>query len=414
MSQAVSGRYAGRAVPSRPGTSVGAVYAFPNMGAGPPEHAELRLGNLRMSPGLVLAPMAGYTNAPFRAMCRRSGATLCISELVIAASLVKREKRSMELARFIEDEYPKSVQLYGTDPVALKKAVQMLTSDMGVHHVDLNFGCPVRKITSKGGGSAIPLRPKLFLSLVAAAVQGASGVPVTVKLRIGVSDQLLTYMEAGALAQDAGAAGVTLHARTADQMYWPPVRWGAVRELSDALTVPVIGNGDVRCGADAVSLMQQSGCQGVMVGRACLGRPWVFAELAAAMRGLPAPPAPRLQAVVSLAHEHTWSLADWTGDERRAAWEMRSLVPLYLLGFASAEGLRRRLLAAECLEDWHSALREEDWDPEEPFPPSAERAVRLKGGGPPRRQKVTLPADWLAHRDDELAPSYLRDEACEG
>eukprot|EP00894_Picocystis_sp_ML_P002999 jgi/Pico_ML_1/53516/g4051.t1 len=218
-------------------------------------------------------------------MCVRQGAASAVSEMVSAHTLLERTSKAMKLVSFDREESVRSVQLYGTQRDALKDAARMLVEEVGAAHVDLNFGCPVRKVTRKGGGAAVALKPKLLHSLVRSAVDGARGVPVTVKLRMGLSLETLTYVSAGMAAQDAGATGVTLHARTADQLYSSPVHWEAIAEMVHALSIPVIGNGDVKEPMDAVKMMHETGASGVMVGRGCLGRPWLFRQIADQMMG---------------------------------------------------------------------------------------------------------------------------------
>src|SRR4051794_978935 len=207
----------------------------------------LQIGPVAVDPPVVLAPMAGVTNRAFRRLCRRHGGALLVSEMVNARALVEGSRRSDEMTAFDHDETTRSIQLYGTDPGVIAAAVRIV-ADRGAEHVDLNFGCPVRKVTRHGGGAAVPARPRLLGAIVAAAVRAAGPVPVTIKMRIGLDDARTTYLAAGRIAAAEGAAAVALHARTASQMYSGAARWGAIAELVDALDatgVPVLGNGDV-------------------------------------------------------------------------------------------------------------------------------------------------------------------------
>ncbi|WIA36593.1 hypothetical protein OEZ86_007882 [Tetradesmus obliquus] len=387
----------------------------------------LRLGRtLELQVPLIAAPMAGITAAPLRLMYTQAGASMAVSEMVIAATLQAGNAASRHLASWHPQEGIRSVQLYGVRPQTLDWAVKHLVQECGVHHIDLNFGCPVRKVTAKGGGSALPLRPRLFRRLVAAAAAAAGPeVPVTVKLRMGLGPELMTFLQAGVAAADAGAAGLVLHARTADQQYSPPAHWEAVQQLVQAVPgLPVIGNGDVFEAADAVQLMRQTGCHGVMIGRAALGRPWLFEEAAAMLAGQwPDRPPPNLGHVLRLALQHVTAWADWEQDELGAVLKMRKLIPCYLAGFSSARQLQRRLFAATSLADWHAAAADPEacgFDPSEPYPVQALRVARLKGAGLVRggaAQKVVLPPGWLEEGSDEDDDSLLEclDEAsCEG
>ncbi|HEX8766818.1 MAG TPA: tRNA dihydrouridine synthase DusB, partial [Jatrophihabitans sp.] len=252
-----------------------------------PVAAPLRVGeHIVVDPPVVLAPLAGITNVAFRRLCREYGAGLYISEMITSRALVERNPKTLRMVSFAADETPRSIQLYGVDPAIVGLAVRMIVAEDLADHVDLNFGCPVPKVTRRGGGSALPWRINLFSDLVGAAVRAADGqVPVTVKMRLGVDADHLTYREAGLRAQDAGVAYVALHGRTAADFYGGQASWEPIAELAGLLDIPVLGNGDIWEAADAVRMVEQTGCAGVVVGRGCLGRPWLFGDLAAAFRG---------------------------------------------------------------------------------------------------------------------------------
>jgi len=237
----------------------------------------VHIGPIEVSPPVVLAPMAGVTNYPFRALCRRFGAGLYISEMITARPLVEGREKTLKLADFGPDESPRSLQIYGVDPRYVGEAVRRLVGEGRVDHLDLNFGCPVRKVTRKGGGAAIPAKPRLLESIVHAAVGAAEEIPVTIKFRMGIDNEHLNFLESGRIAEDQGCAGVTLHARTAAQLYDGHARWPAIGELKQAVTsIPVFGNGDIWVADDAIRMVRETGCDGVAVGRGCLGRPWLF------------------------------------------------------------------------------------------------------------------------------------------
>ena len=250
------------------------------------EFAPLRIGPLPVWPPVVLAPMAGVTNPPFRTLCRRYGAGLYVSEMITARALVEGNRKTLLLASFGAEEAIRSLQLYGVDPRYVGEAVRILVGEGRVDHLDMNFGCPVRKVTSKGGGAAIPLKPRLLRNIVRAAVEAAGAVPVTIKFRIGIDERYQTHLEAGRIGQEEGCAAVALHARTAAQLYDGEARWEAIAELKQAVTrIPVLGNGDVWEAEDALRMMRATGCDGVIVGRGCLGRPWLFRDLASVFDG---------------------------------------------------------------------------------------------------------------------------------
>src|SRR5512134_1146868 len=278
------------------------------------EFVPLRIGPLEVWPPVVLAPMAGVTKPPFRTLCRRFGAGLYVSEMITARALVEGNRKTLLLASFGSEEATRSLQLYGVDPHWVGEAVRILIGEGRVDHVDMNFGCPVRKVTSKGGGAAIPLKPRLLRRIVAAAVAAAGAVPVTIKFRIGIDERYSTFLDAGRIAQEEGCAAVALHARTAAQLYDGEARWEAVAELKRAVTrIPVLGNGDIWEAEDALRLMRTTGCDGIVVGRGCLGRPWLFRDLADVFDGRAPQDPPSLGGVVDVMIEHARLLVAWLG-----------------------------------------------------------------------------------------------------
>lgn len=343
--------------------------------------------------------MAGVTNYPFRDLCRRFGARLCVSEMITARPLVEGNRKTRKLADFGPDEHPRSLQLYGVDPHFVGEAVRWLVGEGRVDHLDMNFGCPVRKVTSRGGGAAIPVKPNLLRGIVRAAVGAAGSVPVTIKFRLGITDDLLTFRTAGAIAQDEGCAAVGLHARTAAQLYDGRARWEAIGELKSQLHIPVLGNGDIWEPDDALRMMRETGCDGVIVGRGCLGRPWLFAELAGAFsESAPLPP-PNLGQVVAIMLEHARALVDWMG-EAAAMRAFRRHASWYTKGFRGSAQLRQRLMGVARLAELESVLA--GCNPDEPFPPHATRLPRGKGAG---TQSVSLPPGYLDDLDDATPPS---------
>ena len=354
----------------------------------------LTIGPLTVDPPVVLAPMAGITNAAFRRLCREHGGGLYVSEMVSARALLEGGSAQ---AAFDPDESPRSVQLYGVDPATVAAAVRHMTGEWGVDHVDLNMGCPVPKVTRKGGGAALPVRTAVFAGVVRAAVEAAGGVPVTVKMRLGVDDRTLTYLAAGRAAQDAGAAAVTLHARTAEQYYSGAARWAAIGELAAALRIPVLGNGDVWVARDAVRMVAETGCAGVVVGRGCLGRPWLFGDLADAFAGRPPRPAPRLGAVVATMRRHVRLLVE--RDERMGVREFRKHTRWYLTGYAVGDRAHAALRTAETVAEVDAALAA--LDPDLPLGAGADAAPRGVTDGP---RRVVLPERWRECADDPTPP----------
>jgi nifR3 family TIM-barrel protein len=362
----------------------------------------LRIGPLAVDPPVVLAPMAGVTNRAFRRLCRRHGGALLVSEMVNARGVVEGSSRSAQLTAFDADETTRSLQLYGTDPRIVSEAVRIVV-DRGVQHVDLNFGCPVRKVTRHGGGAAIPARPRLLAAIVRDAVTAAGAVPVTVKMRLGLDDERLTHLEAGRVAAAEGAAAIALHARTAEQMYSGAARWAAIGELVAALPggPPVLGNGDVWSGADAIRMLATTRCAGVVVGRACLGRPWLFAELGAAFAGRPRPDAPPLGVVAATIAEHADLLCEHAGPHY-AALEIRKHIGWYLTGYPVGGATRRGLVTCATVAAVKERLAALPADVT--LPPRERDQPRGTRRGP---HPVTVPEGWLDARSD--APPAARE-----
>ncbi len=353
----------------------------------------LRIGPIEVPAPVVLAPMAGVTNAAFRVLCREQGPGLFVAEMLGARSLVDGHEMTRRLASFDPDESPRSLQLYGVRPRDLREAVAMLVGEGAVDHIDLNFGCPVPKVTRHGGGAALPWRLDLYRDLVRAAVRAAGEVPVTVKFRMGIDAEHLTYLDAGRIAEAEGAAAVTLHARTAYQLYGGSADWSAIARLREAVTsIPVLGNGDIWEAADAVAMMEETGCDGVVIGRGCLGRPWLFRDLGAVFSGRPVPPPPSLGEVADMMSRHVGLLATRYG-ERYAVHTFRRHVAWYLQGFEVGRGLRNRLTGAPSVEALVAAIAELPRDV--PFPVHVLRTPRGHTHGP---RPVRLPHGFLDSR----------------
>lgn len=377
--------------------------------ARPQEFAALRLGPLEVWPPIVLAPMAGVTNPPFRTLCRRFGAGLYVSEMITARALVEGNRKTLVLASFGEEETTRSLQLYGVDPKTVGEAVRLLVGEGRVDHIDMNFGCPVRKVTSKGGGAAIPLKPRLLRNIVRAAVAAADRVPVSIKFRLGTDEEHLTYLDAGRIGEDEGCAAVGLHARTAAQLYDGDARWDAIARLKQAVArIPVLGNGDVWEAEDALRMMRATRCDGVIVGRGCLGRPWLFRDLVHVFEGREPENPPNFGGVADVMVEHARLLCAWLG-ELPAMRSFRKHAAWYTKGFPGGAPLRDRLMRIATLADLVACLR--DVDRAEPFPPTAMRVTRGKRGG---TQRVALPEGYLDDLDDDTPPGILAEAAESG
>jgi nifR3 family TIM-barrel protein len=367
----------------------------------------LRLGPVEVAPPVVLAPMAGITNAAFRRLCREQGAGLYVSEMITSRGVVEGDPTTMSMLVFDDSEDVRSVQLYGIDPVYVAKAAEILCAEHGVGHIDLNFGCPVPKVTRKGGGAALPWKRRLLADILTSAVAAAAvyGVPVTMKTRKGIDDGHLTFLDAGRIAQDAGCAAVALHGRTAAEHYSGRADWDSIAELVDDVEIPVLGNGDIWEAADALAMVEQTGCAGVVVGRGCLGRPWLFRDLAAAFAAAPGLALPALGEVVTIMRRHAELLVQHMGEERGCK-DFRKHIAWYLKGFSAGGQIRHQLGLVSTLKDVDRLLSR--LDPYEPFPVAALGSPRGRQGSP---RAVALPEGWLADKDRGCAEASAESSA---
>ncbi len=364
----------------------------------------LSYGNIAIDVPVVLAPMAGITNTAYRRLCQGFGGGLYVSEMVTSRALVERTEESMRLIRHHESEKVRSVQLYGVDPKTIADAVTMLVSEDRADHIDLNFGCPVPKVTRKGGGAALPWKQDLFQAIVQNAVKAAGEIPVTVKMRKGIDANHLTFLESGKAARDAGVAAVALHGRTAADYYSGKADWDAIAELRAALPdVQVLGNGDIWSAQDAVNMMKQTGVDGVVVGRGCLGRPWLFADLENAFRSyLENPNAninysqvqPNLGEVADTFKKHAELLVEFFGDELRACRDIRKHVAWYFKGYPVGGSLRAALASVETLTHMDELLG--TLDRGMPYPGDEAEGPRGRAGG---MKSCALPEHWLDSRE---------------
>ena len=384
--------------------------------------APLRLGDLTVATPVVLAPMAGITNAAFRQLCREQGAGLYVyssrlaplvetpspqagrdappeghpglyvCEMITSRGIVERIPKTFDMLRFDPGETVRSVQLYGVDPAVMARAAEILCEEFGVSHIDLNFGCPVPKVTRRGGGGVLPWKRDRLAAILTATVKAAAryGVPVTMKTRLGIDDDHLTYLDAGRIAQQAGCAAIALHARTVKQAYSGQADWTTIGTLVEALEIPVLGNGDIWEASDALAMVEQTGCAGVVIGRGCLGRPWLFRDLADAFAGRDTRTLPTLGEVAAMVRRHGELMAGLYG-ERHGLTELRKHMAWYFKGFPVGGDVRRGLAMVSSLAELDDNLARLDSDV--PFPVGELASPRGRQGTP--RDKVVLPYGWL-------------------
>jgi len=362
------------------------------------------IGPYALAAPVVLAPMAGVTNAPFRELCRRYAPGLVyVNEMVMATPVVHGNAKTDRMITFGVGESPRSLQLYGSDPQIMGAAVHKLCDAGRVDHIDINFGCPAAKVTRRGGGAAVPARPELLRAILRAAVSNASpyGVPVTAKFRMGLFDDWLTHIRTGEVCAEEGVAAIALHARTVQQHYSGEARWDAIGELKQAVgSIPVLGNGDIWEADDAVRMMAATGCDGVVIGRGCLGRPWLFGDLVEVLSGRPAPESRVLGDVMVVMLDHARLLAAHMG-ENHAMRDFRKHTGWYMSGYPVGPDARRRFSHVSTLGELEDVLA--GLDPTARIVPGGERIKRGHTNGPVR---VSLPDGWL---DDRYRASLLGD-----
>lgn len=373
--------------------------------ATPAEFGPVQLGPIRLDTPVVLAPMAGVTDWPFRSLCLDFGAGLYVNQMITARALVYESELTWKLAEFGANEPVRSVQLYGTDPEYVARAVHLLRERLDIDHLDMNFGCPAPKVTRNGGGAAIPVKRRLLASIVNAAVQAAEDVPVTIKFRIGIDDDHHTHLDSGRIAQDSGCAGVTLHARTARELYSGHAHWDAIGELVDHIDIPVFGNGDIWEPWDALRMLRHTGAAGVEIGRGCLGRPWFFADLVSVLAGRePQHTRPNLGLVADTMLEHVRRLVEfYDHPESDVVRRFRKHAGWYVAGWPVGKELRRRLHQVATYDELAEVTSE--FDRAATLPSEGVRVKRSHTGGP---RKVALPDGWL---DDPEELVHLSSDA---
>jgi len=372
------------------------------------EFAPSKIGVLQLWPPVILAPMAGVTDVPFRSLCKSfmeeglkssggefsvTGSTpgLFVNQMITARAFVEKNEKTLKLAEFGEGETPRSIQLYGTEPESLEAAVRELVELEQVDHIDLNFGCPVPKVTRHGGGGALPYKRPLFKRIISSVVHAAAEeIPITVKFRMGIDDSHLTFLDAGKIAEDEGVSAIALHGRTVEQLYSGEANWNAIAELKQHVrSIPIFGNGDIWEAQDAIQMMHYSQADGVVIGRGCLGRPWLFKQLGEIFSGVNPSPFPSLGEVGEVMYEHAESVVSWNGSENGLR-AFRKHASWYLTGFAVGKDIRREIHQIETLDDLAEIISR--FDPELSLPQEAYRIPRSHKGGP---KKVALPEGWL-------------------
>lgn len=364
------------------------------------------LGKIHIATPVVLSPMAGITNWPFRVICREYGPDgLYVAEMITARALVARNPKALRLCRFAPSEKVRSLQLYGVDPLIVEQAARIVVDENMADHVDLNFGCPVPKVTRRGGGSALPWKTDLLQEILhrVVSVCNPAGIPVTAKFRVGIDEDHETFMQAGHIAQEEGCTAVTLHARTTAEYYGGHSDWSRIGELVEALDIPVFGNGDIWGADDALAMFKETGCAGVAIGRGCQGRPWIFADIRSACNGSDNRVNPSLGEVCKVILRHLELLVDfYDGDERMAVHDLRKHIAWYLKGFPVGGGTRKSFMECESIDDVQRNIDALDSSLKLP-----EQILDTPRGRVRFAKKVHLPYGWL---DSRITTSEERKE----
>ena len=315
----------------------------------------MQIGKIKLEAPLVLAPMAGVTDLPFRLICRRHGCGMTVSEMVSAKGLLYKNVKTTEMLRIDAGERPTAIQLFGSVPAELAEAARLVEAS-GADIIDFNMGCPVPKIVNNGEGSALMKNPKLAHDILAAMVQAVK-IPVTVKFRAGWDDAQRNAVEIAKAAEAAGVSAVAVHGRTRQQFYEGKADWQIIADVKKAVKVPVFGNGDIFTVADGLRMREETGCDGLMIGRGADGNPWLFRELAAALRGEELPAAPTLEERLAQAAEHLALLIAYKG-EHISVKEMRRHISAYLKGLPHAAEFRGRFHKVDTEEQFLELLAE--------------------------------------------------------
>lgn len=314
---------------------------------------QLRIGNVQLENSYILGPMAGVTDLPFRLLCKEQGAGLVCMEMVSAKGILYNNKNTESLLEIHPEEMPASLQLFGSDPKIVSEMAKRI-EERPFAILDINMGCPVPKVVKNGEGSALMKNPKLVFELVSAVVK-AIEKPVTVKIRKGFDDDHINAVEIAKIIEEAGAAAVAVHGRTREQYYSGKADWDIIRQVKEAVTIPVIGNGDVNSGEKAIAMREQTGCDGIMIARGAQGNPWIFSELLEYERNGTLPPRPSVEEIKKTMLRHARLQLKFKGDFIGMR-EMRKHVAWYTKGIHGAARFRELINKVETYEELENIL----------------------------------------------------------
>ena len=310
----------------------------------------MRIGNLIVNSQVLLAPLAGVSNRPFRVLAIKAGAAITYTEMVSSEGIFRNQTKTKEMMAFKPDEQPLGIQLFGANPEVMKKAAEVTVAEFAPDLVDINLGCPVKKVVKKNGGAAVLKDLVLTKDIISAVVEGAGETPVTIKMRTGWDDTKPVFIEAGHIAQEAGAKAVCLHARSRTKGFSGSADWNSIKQLKEALSIPVIGNGDVRTPQDAADMLEETNCDAVMIGRAAMGNPFIFKQINQYLSTGELIDEPSIKEKIEMAQLHALLMKEQFGEERGAKM-MRRYLGWYVKGFKDASVLRPKLFKVNSIDD---------------------------------------------------------------
>ena len=306
----------------------------------------MKIGNLSIKTPIFLAPMAGVTDFPFRCLCKEFGASVVYSEFVSAHGIIRENIKTLNMIKFSDFERPIGIQIFGDSPDVMSNAARLVVDNFNPDIIDINYGCPVPKITKRGAGSAALKDLCLMDDITSAVVESVPEVPVTVKMRAGWDSQSIVVPEVGERLENIGIKAITLHPRTTKQSYKGDADWSLIKLLKESTNIPVIGNGDIKTPEDVIRMFEKTSCDGVMVGRSSLGNPWFFKQAAALFEGKKIEGEPTLEDKVNCCRQHFIKMIEWHG-ERIAVNLMKKHFGWYIRGFQKSSPIRKALVSAQ-------------------------------------------------------------------